>query len=767
MTRSSSDSHLRWLSAATHDTRRSHRGDLRRSEGLQAAGILTPGRNVWRITQAHDAALLIDAAAYFAALRAHLLGAEHSIYIAGWDIDTRTCLWPAARIEATEFAADADDDLPIELGAFLIELVNRKPSLEIKILLWDYAFIYAPDRELLPEYHLLWTTPPQIDLCLDDHVPLGSSHHQKIVVIDDTIAFCGGIDLAVRRWDTPEHRPAHPLRIDGKGLSYPPHHDLQMAVTGETAEALGTIFRDRWLRAAREHLAPPSLPYDPISSRSIAPVHFSSHVFQGAVIGIARTMPPCGEDDGVQEILQLYLDLIASATTTIYIESQYVTFEPVAAMLSRRLQDCPDLQVVVICPLNYRGWVENNAMCTGRTRFIQSLATAQFGGRVSFVYPAIEDLGNTIPVHVHSKLLIIDDRYLRIGSSNLCNRSMGADNECDLVIQARCEADRVTITRIRNSLIAEHTGITLEEVEDQLQAGLSFQSILLAARGDHRRVLPIPEQSDLFEWDLAGGIADPAGPIDAGRLVFSSRTTRSTGSEDEDRMQPTMSRQQKSKLYILVVMTLGLALLAACWAFTPLLQLTQTDLWAGWADNLRGPWQFLAVIAVYVAAGFVAFPIVVLIAGTAVLFGAWPGSLYAFAGAMASAIVTYAIGRWIGRDALRNFLGPRLNRASESIVEAGIVTTTIARLIPAAPYTLVNLAAGAMHINFLAYLIGTALGLVPGIIVMAALGRHISWSLQHPSAGNLLLLAAMMLGCLLLAVAFQALARFLRFSPRK
>ena len=70
------------------------------------------------------------------------------------------------------------------------------------MLLWDYSVLYSLERELLPVLSLQWRTPPQIELCLDDVLPIGSSHHQKIVVIDDALAFSGGLDLTIRRWDT-------------------------------------------------------------------------------------------------------------------------------------------------------------------------------------------------------------------------------------------------------------------------------------------------------------------------------------------------------------------------------------------------------------------------------------------------------------------------------------------------------------------------------------------------------------------------------------
>ena len=172
----------------------------------EQAGILEPGRNCWRIEPAGRAAVLVDAAAYFGALRSAMLKAERSIVIVGWDIDSR------APLLGEKFCAD--DGLPATLSEFLCALVARKPELRIKMLLWDYSVLYSLERELLPVLSLQWRTPPQIELCLDDVLPIGSAHHQKIVVIDDLLAFSGGLDLAIRRWDTNAHVLADERRRD-------------------------------------------------------------------------------------------------------------------------------------------------------------------------------------------------------------------------------------------------------------------------------------------------------------------------------------------------------------------------------------------------------------------------------------------------------------------------------------------------------------------------------------------------------------------------
>ena len=89
-----------------------------------------------------------------------------------------------------------DDGAPELLGPLLTELVARRRALEVFVLLWDYSVLYLPEREPLPRLNLDWRTPERIHVCLDSNLPLGASHHEKIVVVDNAVAYCGG------QWDT-------------------------------------------------------------------------------------------------------------------------------------------------------------------------------------------------------------------------------------------------------------------------------------------------------------------------------------------------------------------------------------------------------------------------------------------------------------------------------------------------------------------------------------------------------------------------------------
>ena len=693
------------------------------------AGVLRPGQNVWRRETAGRAAMLVDAAAYFGALRQTLRNARHSILVTGWDIDSRTPLvGPDGK---------PGDDLPITFGAFLTELVRRRPQLSIKLLLWDYySAVYSLERELMPALSLQWNTPRQIELCLDDVLPIGASHHQKIVVVDDAVAFSGGLDLTIRRWDTESHELHNALRVDPAGKPYAPFHDVQMMVDGAAAAALGQLVRGRWYRVTHELLAP-APPFYGQAGCDPWPLAVPPDFTGDIAVGIARTEPRYGPEPDVREVEALFHDMIDAAERILYVENQFLTCMALARRLVERLQQQPDLEVLIVAPKTHHTWLEQQSMLAGRIRFMAVIGDAGLAARVRFAYPCLRHDGSVkdrdAEVMVHSKVMIVDDRLLRIGSANLCNRSIAVDTECDLVIEANTPDQRAGIVKARNRLIAEHCGATEAEVAGLLEQGGSLFAALDALQGRAHRLCPI-EDTLPVGLDLIGAMADPVRPLEADRYL------------PDPSNEPPSQRRFSSLLVIGLGVIVVIALVLA-WRYTPL---------ADWASPYRlaaafqavaaSPLSFPLVVGIFVIAGFIAFPVTLLIAATAITFGTWEGLSVALTGSMSSALATYGAGRWLGADLLRRVMGPRINRVARKVKSNGILAVTTMRVMPTAPFMLVNLVAGATRIRLLDYTIGTFLGLAPGIVIMSVLGGRLLEMMTQPT----LLDVGLVIGFLLL-----------------
>src|SRR5215216_1222950 len=268
--------------------------------------ILQRGRNVWRVERADRMAVLIDGAAFFRTVREALLKAQRSVLIVGWDLHSQTRL-----VGETD---RADDGYPETLAEFLSALVRERPKLVVRLLLWDYSVLYANERELFPRIALGWKTPDRVRFALDDAVPFGSSQHQKLVIVDDSVAFSGGLDVTIRRWDTADHAIDNSHRVDPAGKPYRPFHDVQAVVEGAAARALGGIARARWMCATGERI-------QAVNSGHAWP-DSAAPDFMEVDVGIARTQPRHDGQEEVREAERLFLDSIDAAQEAIYIENQ-------------------------------------------------------------------------------------------------------------------------------------------------------------------------------------------------------------------------------------------------------------------------------------------------------------------------------------------------------------------------------------------------------------------------------------------------------------
>lgn len=186
-----------------------------------------------------------------------------------------------------------------------------------------------------------------------------------------------------------------------------------------------------------------------------------------------------------------------------------------------------------------------------------------------------------------------------------------------------------------------------------------------------------------------------------------------------------MSRTLLKGLGLLVGL-LALAIMWRCLQQTGLLtqaHLTAlVDLISQWQT---APWMFAAVIAVYTGTLLVLFPLSLLVVVTGLLFGPVWGLAYATLGTLSSSVVSYWVGHWLGREALMRYGGRHLRGLSGYLSERGIRTMVVINLLPLAPFTLTNMLAGAFHLKFRDYMIGSTLGIVPGLAAVILLGSQL------------------------------------------
>ena len=449
---------------------------------------------VWRYAHARRVRVVIDGADYFDLIQQAMLKAKQRIMLIGWDFDTRIHLHHGRRW----WQKGRSKEYPARLGSFILWLGRHRPELEIRILKWSYGFLKFFGRGSMVLDLMRWFPHRRIDMEFDTHHPVGCSHHQKIVVIDDDFAVCGGIDMTNGRWDTREHLENDVHRMRPGNTPYGPWHDMTMMMEGEVAGQLELLARDRWTKAGGAHLDPPRS--DPGSAW---PDGLVPH-FEDVEIGIARTRAKYADVPKIDEIENLFLQQIAGAKRFIYAENQYFASRTICEAIAKRLAEPDPPEIVVVHPEEADGWAEGKVMDPARAELVAAIRELDQHNRFHLYVP----YSGQTPIYVHAKLMIVDDRILRIGSANFNNRSMGLDSECDVFIDCERPGNAKagpTITMLRESLLAEHLGIPESDVA-ALVARNGGMAGMIAAVGDanRRHLRPFhPPQPAEWERELA------------------------------------------------------------------------------------------------------------------------------------------------------------------------------------------------------------------------------------------------------------------------
>jgi len=458
--------------------------------------LLRANETCWRTAWAGRVKVLVDGQDYYGLLLRALKSARRSIHLLGWSFDPRTALTPGGPD-------------PAAIGHVLIQLATANPALDVRVLAWRSALPISATQGFFPHRAKVWFRGSPVRFELDDAVPLGACHHQKIVVIDDALAFVGSADFGCDRWDTSAHLDNEPRRGGANGKPHGPRHEVMAMADGPIAAALGELFRDRWRAGVGQ--IPDGAPEpggDPWPSE-VAPD------LTGASVAIARTLPAWRGRTSVREIAALTLEAIDEAKSLIYLENQYFTWPLAVEALARRLAEPKGPEIVLVCSEQSPSYFDRITMDRARSTALWRLKSSDVHGRFHALAPYAP---GGRPIIAHAKLMVIDDRLARISSANLNNRSHGFDTECELAIEADSPEAAAALASLRDRLAGHWVGHSADDVAEMRRLTGSLAQGLWALDGGRRlRPLEARRLGLLGEFIADFHIGDPTDVSDSWR----------------------------------------------------------------------------------------------------------------------------------------------------------------------------------------------------------------------------------------------------------
>ncbi len=467
---------------------------------------LDPGRTCWRVENATRFSVLMENGTYFKALESSLKKARHSIMLLGWQFDPRTRLDVETR----------PGDHSAQVGHLLRRVIKENPDLDVRLLLWSSPLLIAASQGFFPQRAQRWFRKRIADFRLDRPGPLGACHHQKVVVIDDKIAFVGGGDISTDRWDSCEHLDDDPRRCMPSGVIAPPRHEVMCVMEGPAAMMMGDLARARWARATWEETEPVEASNDPWPEGLAVDL-------TDTPVAVMRTEPAWRDRPAVCENQHMHVEAIRRAKSLIYLENQYFTSPHVADALAKRLAEPDGPEIVLVSTAQSPSWFDSLTMDTARAEVLYRLETADVHGRFSAFSPLTASGGRVI---VHSKVTIIDDCFLRIGSTNLNNRSMGYDTECDVATTPPTAEGQAFVKRMRQRLIGHFLGLDEEVFAAAEAVSRSVGDAIVSFGAERMRILGFDRPTSFARWVAEYQLGDPHGPGDAWRPWKRRRTSQ-------------------------------------------------------------------------------------------------------------------------------------------------------------------------------------------------------------------------------------------------
>jgi phosphatidylserine/phosphatidylglycerophosphate/cardiolipin synthase-like enzyme len=409
--------------AISHAVRAHHRRRLGRAGWLAAldapAGGWAAGEPQSR--PGNSLEILIDGAEALPRMATQLARAESHVHIAGWYF-------------SPDFALARDEE-PTILRDLLAGLAER---VEVRVLVWAGAPLppFRPSRGMVRRMRESLCKGTQIQCALDKKERPMHCHHEKTIVIDDRVAFVGGIDLTSESSDRFDSSAHHARGQVG-------WHDASAQITGPAVADVAEHFRMRWQEVTGEKLASPVTP-QPAGNVELQ---------------IVRTVPEhiyAAKPDGDFRILESYVRALRSARRLIYLENQFLWSPEIAEILRDKLLRPPadDFRLLIVLP------AKPNAGGDDTRGMLSELVEADAGAGRLLACTLFALAGRLAdPVYVHAKIGIVDDAWLTIGSANLNDHSLFNDTEMNVVAHDTAIARQ---TRLR--LWAEHLELSIEQV---------------------------------------------------------------------------------------------------------------------------------------------------------------------------------------------------------------------------------------------------------------------------------------------------------------
>ncbi len=669
----------------------------------------------WKKSNVDFYDLHINGKSYFESLYQSILLAQDQICILGWDIDFRIQL-----IEREDKSLQPYQDKRC-LGGLLSYVAHKNKDLKIYLLIWNHPFFYSSDSELFSQVKAKYWLPNNVYFLRDDVHPISGCHHEKLVVVDQKVAYVGGIDLTSGRWDE-FGNPAESFgREDVSIGSYLPFRDFMLQISGDASVYLARYFGHRWKRCA--------LNRDPVYKSK--PYFSQEKKHQNLTFYIARSRPRYRLYPKVKEGIKLHLELIKRAKNFIYIENQYLTNNKIVSSLIRQCKKNPKLQVTIVLPLVLQGALEKRSMQRKFRKIIRDLKREDRKlDNLCLFYPIrTKDDGSVIPVYVHSKMMIVDDFYLKVGSSNLNERSMGLDTELDVVVEFEKQNG---VSDLKNKILSSLLQVDELEIKKELLEYGHINALLTL------KYLNVSIKKFVIDGEPGETFLD--------KIIRSLSLDQNRPHEMEELLEELFKHSQLTWIKKVFVNIFFLIVLSAItyvivfysrflMSYFPFSEQILTYL------NFHDlNWIFgLGVFVLYILLGSVFFPLNVFILINATVFPPIAAFVFSFLGALLVSIFGFWYGKRFGLSYIRKHFPLRTKKILGFVKKKGVLPVFLLRLIPLLPYPMTNFLLGAINYDFFHYFKATALGVIPGIIVFVVLQRTLLDLIIFPDSNRFIL----------------------------